>query len=58
MINFLKYEDFLFESNISNVIDKLGTEDDTKINDMDDYINHFISNGAKRLSGGSSAEVL
>ena len=58
MINFLKYDDFLFEANITNVIDKLGTVDDTKINDMDDYINHFISNGAKKFSGGSSAEVL
>lgn len=26
MINFLKYDDFIFESNISNVINKIGSQ--------------------------------
>ena len=58
MINFLKYSDFLLESSIKTVIDKIGDIDNTSIKNMDDYINHFITNGAKRLSGGASAEVL
>ena len=55
---FLKFEDFLLEAKITKVIDNIGTEDEFKALDMDDYINHFLSNGAKRLSGGASAEVL
>lgn len=55
---FLRFSDFLAEAKITSVIDRIGVEDDYKCLDMDDYINHFISKGAKRLSGGSSAEVL
>lgn len=55
---FLKFENFLAEAAITSVIDRIGKEDDYKCQDMDDYVNHFISNGAKRLSGGSSAEIL
>ena len=58
MINFLKYSEFVNEASINTVIDKLGTIDSVEIKDMDDYVNHFISKGAKRLSGGASAEVL
>lgn len=58
MMMFLKFEDFLNEAKIASVIDRIGQEDDYKCLDMDDYVNHFITKGAKRLSGGSSAEIL
>jgi hypothetical protein len=58
MTNFLRYTEFITEASINIVIDKLGTIDSIEIKDMDDYVNHFIDNGAKRLAGGASAEVL
>lgn len=55
---FLKFEEFLSEATISSVIDRIGEEDDYECKDMSDYVNHFLSQGSKRLSGGSSAEIL
>ena len=57
-MKFLLFEQFINEANIQSVIDRLGEVDTVKIEDFDAYVNHFISLGAKRLSGGSSAEVL
>jgi len=54
----LKFKDFLLEANISKVIDRFGELDEFSATNMDSYINHFISKGAKRLGGGASAEVL
>jgi hypothetical protein len=57
-MKFLPFIQFINEAKIEAVINRLGQEDDYGCLDMDDYINHFISKGAKRLSGGASAEVL
>lgn len=57
-MTFLKYNKFINESSITNLIDKLGDDEKLEIEDMDNYINILIDNGAKRFSGGSSAEVL
>jgi hypothetical protein len=57
-MKFYKYHEFVNEANINSVIDRVAKADDIEIDDMDSYIAHFIEMGAKRLSGGSSAEVL
>ena len=52
------FGEFVNESLITSVINRLAKEDSTNINYMDDYVNHFIKLGASKIGGGSSAVVL
>ena len=57
-MKFYKYHEFINEASITSVIDRIGSKENIEIENMDDYVNHFINIGAKRLAGGSSAEIL
>lgn len=54
---FLKFNDFLYES-INSMLSRFSDEEDFTVEYLDDYINILKEKGAKKFSGGSSAEIL